>query len=97
MRIEDFQFFIKGDFSDSLLRALYYVESQPSYNLLGRNCAWLALSVLAASFEDDLGMYVLLNVLLWADSDGNKNIIWPNAFNDMIEFIFYGHNLRQEC
>ena len=58
------QSFIEGDFMDSWRKALYYSRiNQPSFNIIGSNCAWLAIEVLAASTSGQT--YENLQNMLW--------------------------------
>ena len=51
--IYDSQVYITGDFSKSYDMAQVYNSNAPNYNLIGRNCSWLALEVLQASTMGD--------------------------------------------
>jgi RHS repeat-associated protein len=52
--IYDSQIYITGDFSKSYDKASGYAKKPPGYNLLGRNCSWLALEVLQVSTTGDV-------------------------------------------
>ena len=90
----DFYHYIEGDFTESLELARSYVENQPSYNLIGNNCAWFSLYILQASFESNSTTYNNINDRLWRNNiqfwndSQTRRIIRPNSFTDTIEDLF---------
>jgi len=100
----DFYHYIEGDFTASLEKALQYVNNQPTYNLFGNNCAWIALEILMVSYDEDSEIYRRIYNELWMTTTylmrtgiftwgylytlKHRRSIFPNSFNDTILQIF---------
>ena len=78
---------IPGDFSKSYNQILKYKDDPPVYNILDRNCAWLALYILQRSTSGSI--YTKIEKVLYTETYVSKtgwiktrNVLIPNNLFD---------------